>query len=82
MAHHVDRIDECIAAVDELGSATAYEAARVVFSRVFSSEQPDPANQRFATTESLAHLERARFDKRVVRARGDDGLTRYRIAGA
>ena len=80
--HHDTRIDECVAAVTELGDAAAYDVARRVFAHVFAAERPDPANQRFATTESLAHLERARFDRRLTRARDEDGLVRYRIIGA
>ncbi len=80
--HHHDRIDDCVGAVSELGAAAAYDVARLVFAHVFAAQRPDPANQRFATTESLAHLERARFDGRLVRAREDDGLVRYRPAGA
>jgi glyoxylase-like metal-dependent hydrolase (beta-lactamase superfamily II) len=81
VAHHVERIDQCVAAVEQLGAATAYDTAQLVFAHVFAAEHPDPANQRFATTESLAHLERARFDGRLARARDKDGLVRYRIAG-
>jgi len=80
--HHADRIDQCVAAVEELGAATAYDTAQQVFAHVFAADRPDPANQRFATTESLAHLERARSTKRLTRARGDDGLVRYRTTGA
>lgn len=82
VAHHVERIDQCVAAVASLGEATAYEAARIVFGHVFRAEHPDPANQRFATTETLAHLERARFDGLVDRAPGTDGLVRYRAAAS
>ena len=81
MQHHQDRIDDCVNAVAELESAAAFEVARRVFARVFTAERPDAANQRFATTESLAHLERARFDGRLARAREADGLVRYRVAG-
>jgi hypothetical protein len=77
MQHHIERIDECVAAVAELGAGTAYEVAQRVFTRVFEAERPDAANQRFATTETLAHLERARLDGRVRCATGDDGLVRY-----
>ncbi len=80
VAHHHDRIDQCVKAVTALGTATAFETARRVFPHVFDAERPDPANQRFATTESLAHLERARFDGRLTRAREADGLVRYRPA--
>ena len=80
MRHHVERIDDCVTAVSGLGAATAYEIARVVFSHVFDPDEPDVANERFATTETLAHLERARFGGRVARERGDDGLVRYRLA--
>jgi glyoxylase-like metal-dependent hydrolase (beta-lactamase superfamily II) len=75
--HHLERIDHCVDAVATLGSATAYETARSVFDRVFTAAQPDPANQRFATTETLAHLERARATGRVSRARSSDGRVRY-----
>ncbi len=78
--HHQERIEDCIDAVATLGSATAFDAATRVFAHVFAAERPDPANQRFATTETLAHLERARFDGRVTRAREDDGRVRYRVA--
>lgn len=77
VAHHDERIDQCVAAVAALGRATCYDAARLVFSRVFAAERPDPANERFATTETLAHLERARGAGRVTRSRDDDGRTRY-----
>ncbi len=82
VAHHDERIDRCVDAVVELGSATAYDVAGRVFAHVFAAERPDAANQRFATTESLAHLERARASGRVVRAREDDGVVRYRSADA
>lgn len=81
MQHHQTRIDDCVDAVTELGSATAFMVAGRVFAHVFDAERPDAANQRFATTESLAHLERARFDGRLTRAREDDGLLRYRAIG-
>lgn len=77
MQHHLDRIDACVEGVVQLGSATAWDVATRVFAHVFERGTPDPANQRFATTETLAHLERARFDGRVTRARDDDGLIRY-----
>lgn len=79
MQHHLERIEDCVRAVDTLEQATAYEVARIAFPRVFESEQPDAANQRFATTETLAHLERARLDGRVACATGDDGLVRYHV---
>ncbi|MCW2928374.1 MAG: fold metallo-hydrolase [Thermoleophilia bacterium] len=84
VAHHVERIDDCVAAVEAGGDdgATAYDVAGRVFSRVFDAAEPDAANQRFATTESLAHLERARFDGRLRRSRGDDGLVRYHAAAS
>lgn len=80
MKHHRERIDECVAAVEAIGAAAAFDVARRVFAHVFEAERPDAANQRFATTESLAHLERARFEQRLTRAREDDGIVRYRAA--
>jgi glyoxylase-like metal-dependent hydrolase (beta-lactamase superfamily II) len=87
VAHHDERIERCVAAVAELGAATAYEVARVVFERVFATgDAPDPANQRFATTETLAHLERARIGGghglTRERARAREGTYRYVVAGA
>lgn len=82
MQHHQDRIDDCVEAVRALGDVTAYDAAQRVFAHVFEVERPDPANRRFATTETLAHLERARFDGRVARARETDGRIRYRVTGS
>jgi glyoxylase-like metal-dependent hydrolase (beta-lactamase superfamily II) len=78
MAHHVERIDDCVRAVADLDEPTTYEVARVVFARVFDAERPDAANERFATTETLAHLERARFDGRVARSCDADGFVRWR----
>ena len=80
--HHDERIDRCVDAVRELGSATAYEVARAVFAHVFTSDSPDPANQRFATTESLAHLEYARAAGRLTRSRSDDDRVQYTVASA
>ena len=82
VAHHGDRVDACVAAVTQLGHASAYDAARIVFAHVFERERLDAANQRFATTETLAHLERARASKLLTRAREDDGVVRYALAGA
>jgi glyoxylase-like metal-dependent hydrolase (beta-lactamase superfamily II) len=81
VAHHHDRVEACTAAVADLGEASAYEVARVVFAHVFEREHLDAPNQRFATTESLAHLERARFAGALVRARDEHGIVRYRPAG-
>ncbi|MCW2925920.1 MAG: fold metallo-hydrolase [Thermoleophilia bacterium] len=81
LEHHRTRIDRSVAAVDGIGDATAFDAAGVVFHKVFNAPDADAANLRFATTETLAHLERARFDGRLVRARGADGLVRYRSPG-
>lgn len=80
--HHDERIDQCVDAVARLGRATCYDAARLVFAHVFAVDRPDPANQRFATTETLAHLERARGSGRVARTRDEDGRTRYSAARA
>jgi glyoxylase-like metal-dependent hydrolase (beta-lactamase superfamily II) len=80
MAHHVERIDDCVRAVGQLDEPTAFQVARVVFARVFEEERPDAANQRFATTETLAHLERARFDGRLQRATDAAGLVRWQLA--
>lgn len=77
--HHVERMRQCVDAVQAIGSASAYEVAGRVFERVFRSEQLDAPNQRFATTESLAHLERVRFEGRLARELGDDGVLRYRV---
>lgn len=62
--HHEERIEACVAAVGahqarHRTGATAWEVARSVFARVFTSSRDAPS-QRFATTESIAHLERAR----------------------
>lgn len=75
--HHQERIDQCVDAVSVLGGGTSYDVARIVFERVFAAERPDPANQRFATTETLAHLERARGAGRVRRERDGEGRVRY-----
>ncbi|MCB0880419.1 MAG: MBL fold metallo-hydrolase [Thermoleophilia bacterium] len=80
VSHHQQRIDQCVEAVREIGNATAYDTARLVFAHVFEREQLDAPNQRFATTETLAHLERARAEGRVTRARDDEGRVRYETA--
>jgi glyoxylase-like metal-dependent hydrolase (beta-lactamase superfamily II) len=80
--HHHARIDSCVEAVQQIGPATAYEVARRVFAHVFERERLDAPNQRFATTETLAHLERARFAGLVQRERGEDGRTRYQASGS
>ncbi len=49
--HHRDRAQACIAALMN-GAATAHEVATIVF-----PGQTDPASQRFALTETAAHLE-------------------------
>lgn len=78
LVHHQERIDRCVDAVSQLGQATAFDVAGRVFARVFDADPPDPANQRFATTEALAHLERARSIGLVTRARDTTtGLVRY-----
>lgn len=77
VGHHVERIDQCVGAVRAAGGATAYEVARSVFSRVFERDALDAPNQRFATTESLAHLERARAVGLLEQRHDDDGITRY-----
>lgn len=82
VAHHDERIEQCVAAVGELGAATAYDTATAVFRHVFEGDGLDATNQRFATTETLAHLERARFAGQLTRARDEHGLVRYSIAGA
>jgi glyoxylase-like metal-dependent hydrolase (beta-lactamase superfamily II) len=81
VAHHHERVDRCVAAVGQLGRATAFEAATLAFSHVFAGAGPDAANQRFATTETLAHLERARVQGRVERVRDEDRHTRYVVLG-
>jgi glyoxylase-like metal-dependent hydrolase (beta-lactamase superfamily II) len=60
VAHHQQRIDECVDALAQLGGCTAFDAARQVFARVFSAESPDPANQRFATALERSVASRAR----------------------
>lgn len=77
--HHLQRIDACVDAVAAHGPASAWDVAQHVFPKVFGAAPPDPANQRFATTESLAHLERARRDGRLTRARDDDSIVRFRV---
>lgn len=79
VGHHVDRLESCVEAVRSIAPATAYEVARRAFAHVFARDRIDAVNQRFATTETLAHLERARFDGRLERGRSGDGLMRYRI---
>ncbi|MCW2950030.1 MAG: fold metallo-hydrolase [Thermoleophilia bacterium] len=64
--HHRERLDQCVRAVEAVGEASAYDVATRVFARVFAGEPPDWSNQRFAITEALAHLERARLEQRVV----------------
>jgi len=62
MRHHEMRMGRCITAVlDQSGTGepTTYDVAHMVFAKVFASEPSDPANEQFATTETLAHLERA-----------------------
>ncbi|MEO6867915.1 MAG: MBL fold metallo-hydrolase, partial [Gaiellales bacterium] len=80
VAHHEQRIEACVEALRTLGRATAYDVARVVFARVFERTERDVANHRFATTESLAHLERARFAGRLTRSRDEDSFIRYQHA--
>jgi glyoxylase-like metal-dependent hydrolase (beta-lactamase superfamily II) len=80
--HHERRIDACIAAVAEAARpVTAYDVATVVFAKVFdpSAGDPDAASIRFATTETLAHLEHARFDGRVAFDRDDETTATYVI---
>lgn len=72
--HHAARVDACVDAVRELDAPTAFEVARHVFAHVFEREVPDLADQRFATTEALAHLERACVTGRLSRARETNGM--------
>lgn len=76
--HHAQRIDACVAAVRAAAApVTAYDVASVVFAKVFATPEPDAPSIRFATTESLAHLEFARLDGRIAFARDDEELATY-----
>lgn len=79
--HHERRIDACVAAVAVASEpVTAYDVAAVVFAKVFGSSATgsiDAASIRFATTETLAHLEYARFDGRVRFDRDDETIATY-----
>lgn len=80
VVHHEERIDACIEVVRRArGPVTAFEVAQRVFPRVFADEaHVDPPSARFATTESIAHLEHARFAGRLGLDREDDELVTYR----
>ncbi|MCW2956961.1 MAG: fold metallo-hydrolase [Thermoleophilia bacterium] len=83
--HHAERVEQCVAAVDAGeagGGVTAYEVARSVFAHVFDRTPLDAANQRFATTESLAHLEYARGRGRLAVSPDASGHLRYVATGA
>ncbi len=56
LEHHADRVRACVQAVESGGVAlsTTWEIARTVF-----GPRLDPANERFAVSETLAHLEYA-----------------------
>jgi glyoxylase-like metal-dependent hydrolase (beta-lactamase superfamily II) len=68
-AHHERRLDACLAALRD-GPRTAHEVALQVF-----GPQREPSNQRFAVTETLAHLELART-RGQVSLDEDDALVR------
>lgn len=86
--HHDARVLDCVGAVRELveggrgaGGATAYDAASLAFSRVFARPDASATDRRFATTETLAHLEHARLGAGHVTCTEDDaGVVRYRPA--
>lgn len=73
LEHHRKRVAQCVGALGD-GPATAHQVALVVF-----GPQPDPANERFAVTETLAHLEYARRRGGVQRV---DGALPVRYAAA
>jgi glyoxylase-like metal-dependent hydrolase (beta-lactamase superfamily II) len=76
--HHEGRIEQCVEACGaEAEPTTAWQVANRVFAHVFARDTLDPADARFATTETLAHLEHARWRGRVSRLRSSDGLVRY-----
>jgi glyoxylase-like metal-dependent hydrolase (beta-lactamase superfamily II) len=64
VAHHTERLDRTADALED-GPRDAWQVALAVFERI------PPGQQRFALTESLAHLERL---VRLGRARRVDGL--------
>jgi len=66
-AHHVQRLDDAAAALDGT-SKTAYQVSL----RLFPGELPAPL-RRFATAETLAHLERLVLEGRIER--GETGYT-------
>lgn len=79
VAHHVDRIDACVAALSAPGGQpmTAFDVARIAFPRVFIEDPVDAPSARFATTEALAHLEHARVLGRVATVLEDDDVVTW-----
>jgi len=79
MAHHGERVEACLEPLAGGAQATGREISLHVF-----GTRHDPANQRFALTETLAHLELARARGRVQRTLQPDAagrdVWRYRSA--
>lgn len=78
LQHHEQRVDACLAALTQ-GPAPAREIALAVF-----GAKHDAANQRFALTETIAHLDYARRRGRARLQEHPDkgGVLRYALAPA
>lgn len=70
--HHHVRAESCTSAIAMTGS-TAWEVSQVVFGQF-----EDPGSERFATTETLAHLSWLEGRGEVESATGDDGRVLWR----
>lgn len=79
IAHHEQRLDESLKAVDD-GASTAYEAARILrwTRRLRPFDDLDPYNQMLAVMETAAHLDVLARDGRLT-ASGEDGVTHYTV---
>lgn len=77
VAHHEQRLDESLKAVDD-GASTAYEAARILrwTRRLRALDDLDPYNQMLAVMETAAHLDVLVRDGRLT-ASDEDGVTHY-----
>jgi glyoxylase-like metal-dependent hydrolase (beta-lactamase superfamily II) len=75
IAHHEERLGEMITAIGD-GEPTPYEIASQVKWNVGSWDKMNVWLRRYALSETLAHLEYARLDGRIVR-RIDNGIVRF-----